>query len=88
MSVRRRYGIHAGKKQLPEKITPLSHKQLIRKLLDIGFDGPFPGGKHLCMVKGKHKIIIPNPHRGDIGVVLIKKIVNQIGITIDEWNKL
>ncbi len=73
---------------MPEKITPLSRKQVIRKLLNAGFDGPFPGGKHSCMVKGKHKIIIPNPHRGDIGIVLMKKIISQTGISYEEWNTL
>jgi len=40
------------------------------------------------MIKGQHKIIIPNPHRGGIGVVLIKKIIRQLGLTNEQWNEL
>jgi len=40
------------------------------------------------MIRGKHKVIIPNPHRGDIGVILIKKIIRQLGLTNEEWNQL
>ncbi|AKE64954.1 hypothetical protein MYAER_2612 [Microcystis aeruginosa NIES-2549] len=30
-------------------------------------------------------IIIPNPHQGEIGVGLLKRILNQAGITREEW---
>jgi predicted RNA binding protein YcfA (HicA-like mRNA interferase family) len=41
------------------------------------------------MIKGKHKIFIPNPHGSkDIGIPLLKKIIRQIGITQDEFIKL
>ncbi|TAK67449.1 MAG: type II toxin-antitoxin system HicA family toxin [Bacteroidetes bacterium] len=73
---------------MPEQLQPLNRRELIRKLRNAGFDGPYPGGKHSCMIKGKHKIIVPNPHRGDIGVVLIRKIVNQLKLTSEEWNNL
>jgi hypothetical protein len=40
------------------------------------------------MIRHKQKIIIPNPHRGDIGAVLIKKIIRQLGLTNEQWNDL
>jgi predicted RNA binding protein YcfA (HicA-like mRNA interferase family) len=73
---------------LSEKITPLSRDKLIRKLCNVGFEGPIAGGKHSCMIKSKQKIIIPNPHRGDISIVLIKKIIRQLRLTNEQWNKL
>jgi len=73
---------------LSDTIKPLSRNQLIRKLINAGFSGPYPGGKHSCMVKEKHKIIIPNPHRGDMSVILVKKIIRQLGINNGEWNAL
>jgi len=30
---------------------------------------------------------IPNPHRQDIGVPLLKEILNRAGITYEEWLK-
>ena len=40
----------------------ISRKKLIRKFRDLGYTGPFSGGKHQFMKKGKQKIRIPNPH--------------------------
>ena len=71
------------------EINPISRKKLISKLEAYGFDGPFRATKHQYMIKGKHKIFIPNPHGGkDIGIPLLKKIIRQIGITPDEFIKL
>ena len=50
------------------KISPLSHSDLIKKLKMFGFEGPFGGGKHLYMIRGKLRLTIPNPHRKQIGV--------------------
>jgi predicted RNA binding protein YcfA (HicA-like mRNA interferase family) len=73
---------------MPE-INPISRKELISKLKTFGFDGPFRATKHQYMIKGKHKIFIPNPHGGkDIGIPLLKKIIRQIGIKQDEFIKL
>ena len=34
------------------------------------------------MTREKHKIFIPNPHQGkDIGIPLLKKIIEQVAIT-------
>jgi hypothetical protein len=37
------------------------------------------------MKKDSHKIFIPNPHGKDIGIPIIKKIIDQIGITSKEF---
>jgi predicted RNA binding protein YcfA (HicA-like mRNA interferase family) len=37
------------------------------------------------MVKGDKTIVIPNPHRGDIGMELLARILRQAGITREEW---
>ena len=71
------------------EIRPISRKELIAKLKSLGFEGPFRATKHQYMLKGRHKIFIPNPHKGkDVGVPLLKKIISQIGIKQDEFMKL
>ncbi len=40
------------------------------------------------MVKGEITIVVPNPHRGDIGKELLLKILRQAGIGRDEWDSL
>ena len=47
----------------------------MQKFRRLGFDGPYSGGRHLFMKKGKLKVIIPNPHRRDIPKNLIAEIL-------------
>jgi hypothetical protein len=42
---------------------PISRKNLIKKFRNLGFSGPYSGGRHQFMVKGELKIRIPNPHK-------------------------
>jgi predicted RNA binding protein YcfA (HicA-like mRNA interferase family) len=68
-------------------VAPISRKELIRKFRTLGYSGPFSGGRHQFMIKGRHKIRIPNPHLGDIDVSLLKEILRQAGISHEEWDK-
>jgi len=69
---------------MPE-IKPISRKELVTKLKTLGFEGPFRATKHQYMLRGSHKIFIPNPYKGkDIGIPLLKKIVRQLGIKQNE----
>lgn len=65
----------------------ISWRKFVQKFRNLGFDGPYSGGRHLFMVKGKLKVHIPNPHRGDISKYLISEILRQAGISSDEWDK-
>jgi predicted RNA binding protein YcfA (HicA-like mRNA interferase family) len=66
----------------------LSRKDLIRCLRQLGFDGPYSGGKHQFMLKGDLTLRIPNPHQGDIGKELLARLLRQAGIEKDEWEQL
>lgn len=72
------------------KLKPLKSKEVIKKLSKLGFVGPIAGGKHIRMVNLKTKKIIPVPmHKGkDVGVGLIREIINEAGISRDEWIRL
>ncbi|MEI6457165.1 MAG: type II toxin-antitoxin system HicA family toxin [bacterium] len=61
--------------------------ELVRKLRDAGFDGPYQGGKHPYMIKRGLVLTIPNPHPEDISVDLILRIIRQAGILRQEWLK-
>ncbi len=37
------------------------------------------------MVKGDLVLTIPNPHRGDIGVDLLSRLLRQADISRQEW---
>lgn len=40
------------------------------------------------MEKENTRLIIPNPHKGDIDVGLIRRILKQANIRPEEWNKI
>ena len=67
---------------------PIKRGDLIRSLKELGFEGPYAGGKHQYLVKGELKLAIPNPHQGDIGRDLLARILRQVGIDKDEWERL
>lgn len=72
------------------KLSPLKPREVIQKLRKLGYQGPFPGGRHVHMVHMKTGQVIPVPmHQGkDIAVGLIREIIRQTGITPDEWLQL
>lgn len=67
---------------------PLKRKELIRALKDAGFEGPYAGGRHEFLVKGELKLILPNPHHGEISKDLLARILRQANLTREEWEKL
>ena len=68
------------------RLSPVSRADLIKRLRVLGWEGPMAGKKHQQMVKGNLQLIIPNPHRKDIGVNLLKIVLlKEAGISRDEW---
>lgn len=67
------------------KLLPLPRRILIKKLRKIGFLGPYPATRHEYMKRDSEKIFIPNPHGKDIGVPIIKKIINQLKLSNQEF---
>ncbi|MBC8263763.1 MAG: type II toxin-antitoxin system HicA family toxin [Anaerolineales bacterium] len=67
---------------------PIKRRDLIRYLRQLGFEGPYSGGKHQFMIKGDITLRLPNPHRGDIGKELLARVLRQAGIQRDEWEEL
>ncbi|MBI1955637.1 MAG: type II toxin-antitoxin system HicA family toxin [Acidobacteria bacterium] len=70
------------------RLGPTSRKDLIRFLYQLGFSGPFSGGKHQFMIRGSLRVAIPNPHVGEIATGLLARILRQAGIDKSEWEKL
>ncbi len=67
------------------RLLPVSHRKFIRRLRQLGFEGPYSGGRHPQMRRGDVTLIIPNPHEGDIGVGLLRRLLKQAGISRHEW---
>ena len=67
---------------------PISRADSIHALRRAGFEGPLPGGRHEFMVKGVVRLVLPNPHRSDIGKPLLAELLRQAGISKEEWERL
>jgi len=67
------------------RLTPVSWNVLVRNLVSLGFSGPYRTGKHHFMVRGDFRLTIPNPHSREIGVPLLKEILNRAGISREKW---
>ena len=67
------------------RIGPVSRRELIQRLRRLGFEGPFTGGRHEFMTRGRVRLIVPNPHRQEISTDLLAHILRQAGISREEW---
>jgi predicted RNA binding protein YcfA (HicA-like mRNA interferase family) len=70
------------------RIGPINRRELIFYLRQLGFSGPYSGGKHQFMIKEALRLRIPNPHRGDIGLHLLRQILREAGIETSDWEAL
>ncbi len=66
-------------------LVPVTRRALIARLRELGFDGPYTGGKHEFMVKGQLRLTVPNPHQAEIGKDLLIRLLRQAGISREDW---
>ena len=68
------------------RLSPCSRSDFVRKFKNLGYEGPVGGGDHQFMSKRGHGTVkIPNPHRGDISVDLLKRILRDAHVSREEW---
>lgn len=67
---------------------PVKRRDLISCLRQLGFSGPYAGGKHEFMERSGVSLTIPNPHGRDIGPKLLGKLLRQAGINRRDWEGL
>ena len=71
---------------MSNKLTPITRRELIKRLARLGFTGPYPGKKHNHMVRNDIFVIIPNPHHNEkISVKLQLIILREAGVSREEW---
>jgi hypothetical protein len=72
--------------------TPCKRREFIRRLRQLGFDGPFSGTRHQFMISGDHRLTIPS--NVEYSVAQLKMMIQEaegiLGreITLEEWNQL
>jgi len=67
------------------RLIPVSWNDLVKRLRELGFEGPYAGGRHPQMGRGDLTVIIPNSHEGDISVGLLSRLLRQAGVSREEW---
>jgi predicted RNA binding protein YcfA (HicA-like mRNA interferase family) len=67
------------------RLTPITRRELVKRLRNLGWDGPFSGGKHEFMVRGAMKLPIPNPQGGVLGVGMVSEILRETEISREDW---
>ena len=67
---------------------PVKRPELVRYLRQLGFSGPYAGGKHQFMLRGDRVLALPNPHQSDIGRELLARVLRQAGVKRDDWERL
>lgn len=66
------------------RLSPASWVELVTRLRQLGFEGPYQEEKHPYMIKGSLVLTIPNPHRREISIALLSRILRQARITREE----
>ena len=65
----------------------ISRRELIRKFKALGFSGPYSGGRHQFMIRGRQKIRIPNPHgSSDVDKAMSQKYGYPLKIAFSKEN--
>ena len=67
------------------KLPPVSRRRFVQRFQELGFQGPYAGGKHPQMKRGTLTVVIPNEHVGDIGPGFLQRLLKQAGISREEW---
>jgi hypothetical protein len=71
---------------------PCKRRDFIRKLRNLGFDGPYSGTRHQFMIYKQHRMAIPS--NSDYSVSQLRMLLREVEkildrvITAKEWNNL
>ncbi len=71
---------------------PCKRKDFIKKLRQLGFDAPEPGGRHFYMRHGAFTLPLPGDKEYSVGQLkmLLTEIENGIGrkVDLETWERL
>lgn len=72
---------------MSRRLPPISRKDFIKRLRRFGWEGPYHGPKHMIMERPENDgvLVIPNPHRTDIPVHLLSKLLKEACISREDW---
>lgn len=71
---------------------PCKRKEFVRKLIGLGFKGPYQGTRHQFLIYKEHRLSIPS--NSEYSVPQLKIMLNEVKeiighhISLDEWDEL
>ena len=71
---------------------PCKRKDFIKRLRELGFDGPYSGTRHQFMIFKSHRLAIPS--NKEYSIPQLKMMLNEVGkilereISDEQWNAL
>jgi hypothetical protein len=71
---------------------PCKRRDFIKRLRELGFDGPYSGARHQFMVHQNDRLSLPS--NVEYSVPQLRMMLNEIAailgraVTVDEWNRL
>ena len=72
--------------------SPCKRNDFMRRLRQLGFDGPYSGAKHQFMIFGQHRLTIPSNKEYSVPQLrmMLREVEAVTGreITPDEWEDL
>jgi hypothetical protein len=72
--------------------TPCKRNDFIRRLHELGFDGPYSGAKHQFMLYHQHRLTVPSNKEYSVPQLrmMVREVEGIIGrqVAVDEWNNL
>jgi predicted RNA binding protein YcfA (HicA-like mRNA interferase family) len=72
--------------------TPCKRSEFIRRLRQLGFDGPYSGARHQFMVYQQHRLTIPSNQQYSVPQLrmMIRELEAILGrsVTVEEWESL
>jgi hypothetical protein len=69
------------------RLGPIKRRELIASLIRLGFTGPYSSNQQF-MKCGALKLRTPNPRQSDISLPLLKRILQQAGVSETEWESV
>jgi hypothetical protein len=72
--------------------TPCKRRDFVRRLRELGFEGPYSGTRHQFLVYGQQRLTIPSNPEYSIPqlLMMIREAEGIMGrnIPVEEWNRL
>jgi len=73
---------------MDEKLKLCSGAEVVRKLQRAGWSFARQKGSHVMLTKPGYQWTLSVPQHDELGLGLLRKLIRQAGLTVEEFNKL